>query len=101
MTAAVVHNPDGPEVLKLQQWPIPTPQKGQVLIRVDVFGLNRSEMFTKQGHSPGMQFPRILGIEAAGLVEEIPGEEFAQGEVVATAMGGMRRDFDGGYAEYT
>ena len=37
----------------------------------------------------------------SGLVEEAPGGEFQKGEVVATAMGGMGRLFDGGYAEYT
>ena len=35
-----------------------------------------------------------------GLVEQAPGDEFIKGEVVATAMGGMGREFDGGYAEY-
>ena len=74
-----------------------------MLIRIKAFGLNRSEMFTRQGHSPTVQFPRILGIEAAGIIEEAPGNEdkFKEGDVVATAMGGMGRDFDGGYAEYT
>lgn len=54
-----------------------------------------------RGHSPGVKFPRVLGIEAVGLVEESPGGEFAKGDVVATAMGGMGRQFDGGYAEFT
>jgi NADPH:quinone reductase-like Zn-dependent oxidoreductase len=71
------------------------------LIRVLAFGLNRSELFTRQGHSPSVKFPRILGIEAVGLVEQAPGNEFQQGDVVATAMGGMGRQFDGSYAEYT
>ena len=49
-----------------------------------------------------MQFPRILGIEATGIIESAPGNEvFKAGDAVATAMGGMGRDFDGGYAEYT
>ena len=48
-----------------------------------------------------MKFPRVLGIEAVGLVEEAPGNEFRKGDIVATAMGGMGRQFDGGYAEYT
>jgi hypothetical protein len=29
-----------------------------------------------------------------------PGRDFSAGDIVATAMGGMGRDFDGGYAEY-
>jgi NADPH:quinone reductase-like Zn-dependent oxidoreductase len=101
MKAAVIHETGGPEVLKVENLPIPTPQNGEVLIRVKAFGLNRSELFTRQGHSPGVKLPRVLGIEAVGLVEEAPGSEFPKGEVVATAMGGMGRQFDGGYAEYT
>jgi NADPH:quinone reductase-like Zn-dependent oxidoreductase len=101
MKAAVIYAPGGAEVLKIESRPIPTPRAGEVLIRVKAFGLNRSELFTRQGLSPGVVFPRILGIEAVGLVEEAPGGEFDEGDIVATAMGGMGRDFDGGYAEYT
>ena len=101
MKAAVIHAPGGPDVLKLEDRPIPTPAAGWVLIRVKAFGLNRSELFTRQGLSPGVVFPRILGIEAVGLVEAAPGGEFTPGMTVATVMGGMGRDFDGGYAEYT
>jgi len=101
MKAAVIYEPGGPEVLKLENRLIPTPKPGEVLIRVKAFGLNRSELFTRQGYSPSVAFPRILGIEAVGLVEHAPGDEFSPGEVVATAMGGMGRQFDGGYAEFT
>jgi len=101
MKAVVIYEAGGPEVLKIESRPIPTPQPGEVLIRVKAFGLNRSELFTRQGLSPGVVFPRVPGIEAVGLVEEAPGGEFSKGDVVATAMGGMGRDFDGGYAEYT
>jgi len=101
MKAAVIYEPGGPEVLKIETRPIPTPRVGEVLIRVKAFGLNRSELFTRQGLSPGVVFPRILGIEAVGLVEEAPGAKFREGDIVATAMGGMGRQFDGGYAEYT
>jgi NADPH:quinone reductase-like Zn-dependent oxidoreductase len=103
MRAVVMHTPGAPEVLKVTSWPIPTPQAGQVLIRVKAFGVNRSEMYTRQGLSPGISFPRILGLEAVGLVEAAPGNEhrFQKNTVVATAMGGMGRLFDGGYAEFT
>ena len=40
--------------------------------RVKAFGLNRSELFTRQGHSPEVKFPRALGIEAVGRVAEAP-----------------------------
>ncbi len=103
MKAAVVYAPGGPDVIKIEARPKPVPQKGWVLINVKAFGLNRSELFTRQGHSPAsaVQFPRVLGIEAVGVVEDAPGGEFDPGDVVATAMGGMGRSFDGGYAEYT
>ena len=101
MRVAVIYEAGGPEVLKIEQRPVPKPKSGEVLIRVKAFGLNRSELFTRRGYSPDVKFPRVLGIEAAGLVEEAPGGEFRKGDVVMTAMGGMGRQFDGGYAEYT
>ena len=101
MRVAVIYEAGGPEVLKIEQRPVPKPKSGEVLICVKAFGLNRSELFTRRGYSPDVKFPRVLGIEAAGLVEEAPGGEFRKGDVVMTAMGGMGRQFDGGYAEYT
>lgn len=101
MKAAVIYEPGAPEVLKIEKRPIPKPKSGEVLIRVKTFGLNRSELFTRQGHSPSVKFPRILGIEAVGIAEEAPGGEFSKGATVMTAMGGLGRQFDGSYAEYT
>jgi NADPH:quinone reductase-like Zn-dependent oxidoreductase len=60
MKAVVIYEAGGPEVLKVENRPVPTPNAGQVLIRVKAFGLNRSELFTRQGHSPGVKFPRVL-----------------------------------------
>ena len=101
MKAVVIHQAGGPEVLILEDRPIPAPSPGWVLIRVRAFGLNRSELFTRRGQSPNVVFPRILGIEAVGEVVAPPAGGFAPGDKVATAMGGMGRAFDGGYAEYT
>jgi NADPH:quinone reductase-like Zn-dependent oxidoreductase len=101
MKAAVIYKPGGPEVLQLESRPIPTPGAGQVLLRVKAFGLNRSELFTRQGYSPNVKFPRILGIEAVGVVEDAPATDFSKGDIVATVMGGMGRVFDGSYAEFT
>ncbi len=81
MKAAVIHRPGPPEVLTIEELPIPTPNSGWVLIRVKSFRLNRSELFTRQGHSPNVKFPRVLGIEAVGLVEAAPGGEFEPGQV--------------------
>src|SRR6516225_12275869 len=101
MKAAVIYEAGGPEVLRMETRPVPVAQPGEVLIAVKTFGLNRSELFTRQGLSPDVAFPRILGIEAVGVVEDAPGGEFAKGDIAATAMGGMGRNFDGAYAEYT
>jgi NADPH2:quinone reductase len=72
-----------------------------VRIRVRAFGLNRSELFTRQGHSPGVRFPRVLGIECVGEVDDAGGTDLLPGQTVAALMGEMGRAYDGGYAEYT
>ena len=101
MRAIVIHEAGGPETLTIEERPVPQAKPGWVLIQVKAFGLNRSELFTRQGHSPNVQFPRILGIEAVGVVVDAPDSNFEAGQTVATAMGGMGRKFDGSYAEYT
>ena len=53
MRAAVIYQAGGPDALQLEDRPIPEPQNGHVLIKVYAFGLNRSELFTRQGLSPG------------------------------------------------
>jgi len=68
---------------------------------VAAFGLNRSELHTRLGLAQRVTFPRVLGIEATGVVAACPGGEFALGHQVMAMMGGMGRTFDGGYAEYT
>ncbi len=100
MRAVVVDAAGAPEVLAQRLVPIPAPDRGQVLIRVRAFGLNRSELHFRQGVAYSGSFPRIPGIEAVGVVEAAPGGEFPAGTQVATMMGGMGREFDGGYAEF-
>ncbi len=87
MKAVVIERPGPPEVLRLQERPVPKP--GWALIRVRAFGLNRSELFTRQGHSPAVTFPRILGIEAVGEIVAAPGTELSPSQTVATAIGGV------------
>lgn len=101
MKAVVIREPGAPGVLTVEDLPIPASRAGWVRIRVRAFGLNRSELFTRQGHSPNVRFPRVLGIEAVGEVDDDPSGKFAPGQTVATAMGNMGRAYDGGYAEYT
>ncbi|MDB4891588.1 MAG: NADPH:quinone reductase [Gemmatimonadetes bacterium] len=101
MKAIRVHRPGGPEVLEIDEIPTPAPRVGWVRIRVRAFGLNRSELFTRQGHSPSVRFPRVLGIECVGEVDDAGGTDLAVGQTVAALMGEMGRAYDGGYAEYT
>src|SRR5437899_8884002 len=56
-------------------------------------------MFTRQGFSPDVTFPRILGIEAVGEVEQDPSGHYQAGQKVAAVMGGMGRQYNGGYPE--
>ncbi len=100
MRAVVLDGPGPPEALLIRELPVPQPARGWVLIEVKAFGLNRSELHTRLGLAEGVTFPRVLGIEATGVVAECPGGEFEAGAQVVTMMGGMGRTFDGGYAEY-
>src|SRR5207253_2683150 len=101
MRAVVLDAPGPPEALRIRELPVPEPRPGWVLIRVKAFGINRSELHTRLGLARGVSFPRVLGIEATGVVAAAPGGEFEEGEQVAAMMGGMGRTFDGGYAEFT
>src|SRR5256886_14470237 len=96
MKAIVVEQSGSPEVLHIRQIHRPEPDHGWVLVRIRAFGLNRSEMFTRQGFSPDVTFPRILGIEAVGEVEQDPSGHYPAGQKVAAGMGGMGRHYNGG-----
>jgi NADPH:quinone reductase-like Zn-dependent oxidoreductase len=101
MQAVVVREPGGPEALRLEELPVPEARQGWVLVRVRAFGLNRSELVTRRGGSgDAVRFPRVLGIECVGEVVEAPGADLRRGQRVVAAMGGMGRDYDGGYAQY-
>jgi len=101
MRAAVTIKPGSPEVIELVEKSMPSAKEGCVLIKIKAFGLNRSEIFTRKGESPNVKFPIVQGIECVGRVEEDPSEKYKKGQQVAAIMGGMGRDFDGSYAEYT
>ncbi|WP_435825062.1 alcohol dehydrogenase catalytic domain-containing protein [Nocardia niwae] len=60
--------PGGPETLEIRKVPIPPVREGWSLIQVKGVGSNRSELRTRQGHSPNVTFPRVLGIECVGIV---------------------------------
>lgn len=101
MRAVVLDAPGPVTNLRLQEIPVPEPRPGWVRIKVKAFGLNRSELHTRLGFAgDAVTFPRVLGIEATGVVDLDPSGTFESGQQVMTMMGGMGRSYDGGYAEY-
>jgi NADPH:quinone reductase len=102
MQVAVVYEPGGPDVLRVEERPLPAIKPGWVLVRVRAFGLNRSELITRAGGSgDAVKFPRVLGIECVGEVADGSDTGLAPGTTIVAAMGGMGRDYDGGYEDYT
>ena len=88
MKAILLDQPGPPEVLQVREIPTPVARPGWVLVRVKAFGLNRSEMFTRQGHSgAAVQFPRVLGIECVGVIEDPSDSRLQKGQKVAAVMG--------------
>ena len=50
---------------------IPEPDAGQVRIKVKACGICHSDVLVKEGLLPGIQYPRVLGHEVAGVVDEV------------------------------
>ena len=50
---------------------VPHPDTGQVRIKVQACGVCHSDMFTKEGAWPGIQYPRVPGHEVAGIIDEV------------------------------
>ena len=101
MKAVVVYEPGGPEALVYTDVLRPMVKDGWSLVRVRGFGINHSEIFTRQGLSLSVTFPRILGIECVGTVEETTDAvRLPVGQRVVSLMGEMGGAFDGSYAEY-
>jgi NADPH:quinone reductase len=97
MRAIVVTEHGGPEVLRIQELPDPVANEGEVLIRVKAFGLNHADTYMRSGTWP-FGIP-VLGIEAAGTVQDDPSGRLAVGTPVIAIVGGMARDRNGSYAE--
>ncbi|MFE4544621.1 zinc-binding dehydrogenase [Arthrobacter sp. NPDC056727] len=90
------------EKLAVQDLPFPAEREGWVRIRIEAFGINRSELHLRLGLAEGVTFPRVPGIECAGIVDAAPaGSRLMPGQKVVALMGGMGRAYNGGYAEYT
>ncbi|MBS4944376.1 MAG: zinc-binding dehydrogenase [Neisseria mucosa] len=100
MKAVKIYQAGGPEQLIYQDMPTPDIKEGWSLVKIKGFGINHSEIFTREGKSPSVQFPRILGIECVGEVAQSSTPALAVGQKVVSIMGEMGRAFDGSYAEY-
>ena len=69
MTAVQISRPGAPfEVVKRE---VPEPGPNQVRIKVDACGVCHSDVFVKEGHWPGLQYPRVTGHEVAGVIDEV------------------------------
>jgi NADPH2:quinone reductase len=102
MRAVVVTRPGGLDALEIKDVPVPVRKPGWVRIKVKAFGVNESEVSTRKGESDAeVTYPRIPGIEGAGVVDEADKDSgLRPGQQVATMMGGMGRSYDGAYAQY-
>lgn len=70
MRAIRVHEAGGPEVLRIDEIPSPTPGAGELLIDVQATGINFIEVYQRQGAYP-MTRPYTPGAEAAGVVRAV------------------------------
>lgn len=98
MKAVIITSFGAPEVLQIQERAIPVVLKDEVLVRVKAAGVNRPDVFQREGNYPAPKGAPadIPGLEIAGIVEAV-GEEVTQwhiGDKVCALVSG------GGYAEY-
>jgi NADPH2:quinone reductase len=99
MKAIHITKSGGPEVLQLQETPIPKPEKNQVLIKVKAAGVNRSDVITRQNinaYGKVMSGTIIPGLEVSGEIIEIGADVTDKkiGDKVCALIA------SGGYAEY-
>ena len=97
MRIVEVERPGGPEVLRLAEQLRPKAGPGEVVIRVAAAGVNRPDIQQRRGlYPPPANASPILGLDVAGIVEEVGPEVagLAVGDAVCALVNG------GGYAEY-
>jgi NADPH:quinone reductase len=90
-----VHQTGGPEVLRYEEVPKPSPSGGQALVRVNAVGVNFIEVYQRTGLYP-VSLPFIPGSEAAGVVEEVADDV----SIVKVGQRVASQSFAGAYAEY-
>jgi NADPH2:quinone reductase len=95
MKAIRVHTPGGPEAMKLDDVPQPTPKAGEAVVKVDAAGLNYIDVYFRTGQYKA-EMPLTLGLEAGGTVSAVgPGTtDVKVGDKVAYT------GVPGAYAEY-
>ena len=95
MLAVRLHEPGGPEALRVERVPVPEPGEGEALVRIEATGVNFIEVYQRRGLYR-IPLPATLGGEGGGEVAAVgPGvDEVREGDRVAWA-GGF-----GAYAEY-
>jgi NADPH2:quinone reductase len=95
MKAMRVHKHGGPEVLTLEEIPVPEPKAGEARVKIEAIGVNYIDVYQRTGLYP-LQTPFTLGTEGAGIVDAVGPNvtEVKKGERVGYAM------IPGSYAEY-
>jgi NADPH2:quinone reductase len=99
MRAIILKGFGGLDSLVYTDIPKPLPKNGEVVIKVQGFGINHAEMHMRRGE--WAEAAEVSGIECVGVVDSCPGGEFPLGAKVAALMGGLGRTINGSYAEYT
>jgi D-arabinose 1-dehydrogenase-like Zn-dependent alcohol dehydrogenase len=69
MRAVQIGSPKGP--LEIVEREVPQPGPGLVRIRVQACGVCHSDSMVKEGHWPGLQYPRVPGHEVIGIVDAV------------------------------
>jgi NADPH2:quinone reductase len=99
MRAIILKEFGGVDSLVYTDIPKPLPKDGEVVIKVQGFGINHAELHMRRGE--WAEAAEVSGIECVGIVDSCPGGEFPLGAKVAALMGGLGRTINGSYAEYT
>jgi len=70
MKAVRIHTPGGPEALRLDDIPEPTPKAGEAVVKIDAAGLNYIDVYFRSGQYKA-ELPLTLGLEAGGTVTAV------------------------------
>ena len=101
MTCWMLDGPGEADAFRRVERPVAAPPPGWVVIAIEAFGLNRSELFSRRGlSSSDFRFSRVLGLECCGTVQDAGDTDLEAGQRVIALMGGMGRSFDGSYATH-